>query len=308
MTQISELAVGLYSTLVSKMPQLPDDPHQRALWRQTLVEELETATAIVGDRVAVRLAAEIAEAEFLSTFHGHEGEEKPARCIRYVTLLDAVSGGPRLWLPVLNDTGSRITSVEEAQALWRKHGPDDISLYHAGFLKKDYGMELYRSPMLTHESGRGLRVAQQARGCIGERVLIYKMKESYRSTDFKVVARIQRLPAGIGSDPAMGGDPPLPLPNDKTALDNTTATPQAAPDDRVAARASSSAAETLATSAAPPLGGFASFADLRAAANAEGIPSQAVMDAYRDASKVADCPKAFAVAWRELTTPDAAAA
>ena len=305
MTEIPDLAVALYSAVVSKMPQLPEDAEHRERWRQTLVEELEAATAIVGDNVAVRLAAEMAEAEFLATFYGQEGVAAAGRCMRYGSLLAVAEGSHRLWLPVLHDNGARSTTVEEAQKLWRQHGHEDLSLYHPkGFLYDNHGMELYRSPMLTHEAGRGLRVAQQARGCIGERVLIYKMKESYKGTEFKVIARIERcdpLPAEAAAKPARNGRGRTLKPGPADAVPADAPQPaQFRADTQKQGAAQERSVDV------PTDGTFQSYAQLRDAASAAGYPSDVVLAAYKHASQSVPGPEALALAWQELTSQAAA--
>ena len=207
----TELPAQVFAALTAQMPPMPLDPNQRDSWRRMLYGEVTAAVEMLAGDARRRMHAAAAEAELLTACHGQEGNDKAALCIRHGTLLDAAKAKTfnRLWLPVLRDSEEHRVGVGAAQEQWRAQGPSNLDLYHSGGrLYEEFGIELYRSPMLDHQAGRGLRVAEAAQTLIGQRVRVYReMVAISNAREIKVALLIEPLAPGYAPTAATAAPP-----------------------------------------------------------------------------------------------------
>ena len=132
------------------------------------------------------------------------------------------------------------------------------------------------------------------------------MKEHYKGTGFKVIARIERcdpLPASAATRPARTGRGTTPKPGPADAA--PTDTPQPA-KTRAGTQKQTASQERSAEAPAAVHETFQSYAQLRDASAAAGFPSDVVLAAYKHASQSVSGPEALAVAWQGLTEQAAA--
>ena len=189
------LATTLAVALIPAMGVQPSDDKGQSAWHHRLRQSvLATSDLVVHEAPRVmRTAAE--NAEYLQTFYDDQHED---RRVLFARVVDVRPGRGRAWIPVLNGWGDEDISLEDAQDLWRKHGSKDLSLYHQdGELRTAYGLEVYRTPLLTDPTGRGITVQRAAEASIGRYVRMFHLMESWshgkKSGKLKVVAHLETL-------------------------------------------------------------------------------------------------------------------
>ena len=195
----SQLATSLAVALIPSMGEQPADDTANDDWHSRLQHSLLRVSNMVTYEAPRAMQRAIADHEYFAEFYGHEGEEKPKKCIRFGQLIAVEPTRGRVWLPVLTGWGKTETTVEEAQELWQVHGASDLTLYHRdGTLKERHGMELYRSAMLNDESGYGMQVKQVGERSVGKFVRIFRLMESWSgdgkaSGEMKVAVRLEPI-------------------------------------------------------------------------------------------------------------------
>ena len=195
----SQLATSLAVALIPSMGEQPADDAGNDAWHTRFQHSLLRLSNMVTYEAPRAMQRAIADHEYFAEFYGHEGEEKPKKCIRFGQLIAVEPTRGRVWLPVLTGWGKAETTLEEAQELWQVHGANDLTLYHRdGALKERHGMELYRSAMLNDESGYGMQVKQVAERSDGKFVRIFRLMESWTgdgkaSGEMKVAVRLEPI-------------------------------------------------------------------------------------------------------------------